>query len=85
LLNELRLSNLEWGDRVALLAHEMAHSFQYELGGGRRGTSDQWLREGFADWVAIGVLSASRPSRFPASGARGRASCGPQANRNCPG
>lgn len=56
LLNELRLSNLEWGDRVALLAHEMAHSFQYELGGGRRGTSDQWLREGFADWIAIGVL-----------------------------
>jgi hypothetical protein len=56
LLNELRLSNLEWPDRVALLAHEMTHSLQYELGGGVRGTSDQWLREGFADWMALQVL-----------------------------
>lgn len=56
LLNELRLSNFEWPDRVALLAHEMTHSLQYELGGGRRGTSDQWLREGFADWMSLRVL-----------------------------
>ena len=56
LLNELRLSGLEWPDRVALLAHEMTHSLQYELGGGDRGTSDQWLREGFADWIALRVL-----------------------------
>jgi hypothetical protein len=39
-----------------LLAHEFGHSLQYELGGGRRGTSDQWLREGFADWLSIRVL-----------------------------
>jgi hypothetical protein len=41
---------------VALLAHEVGHSLQYELGGGRRGTSDQWLREGFADWLSVRVL-----------------------------
>ena len=41
---------------MALLAHEMTHSLQYELGGGRRGSSDQWLREGFADWMSLRVL-----------------------------
>jgi len=56
LLNDLRLSSLEWPDRIALLAHEMTHSVQYELAGGHRGTSDQWLREGFADWMSLRVL-----------------------------
>jgi hypothetical protein len=56
LLNDARLGSLPWADRVALLAHEFGHSLQYELGGGRRGTSDQWLREGFADWLSIRVL-----------------------------
>lgn len=56
LLNEGALSSLPWIGRVALLAHELGHSLQYELGGGHRGTSDQWLREGFAEWVSIRVL-----------------------------
>jgi hypothetical protein len=56
LLNESKLVSLSWPDRVALLAHEMTHTVQYELGGGRRGTSDQWLREGFADWVSLRLI-----------------------------
>ena len=56
LLNDEKFGSLPWPDRVALLAHELGHSLQYELGGGRRGTSDQWLREGFADWLSIRVL-----------------------------
>jgi hypothetical protein len=56
LLNDAKLGSLAWADRIALLAHEFGHSLQYELGGGRRGTSDQWLREGFADWLAARVL-----------------------------
>jgi hypothetical protein len=36
---------------VALFAHELTHVSQYELADGRRATSEQWLREGFADWV----------------------------------
>jgi hypothetical protein len=56
LLNDARLGALPWADRLALLAHEFGHSLQYEFGGGRRGTSDQWLREGFADWLSIRVL-----------------------------
>lgn len=31
---------------------------QYEVGGGKRGTSAQWLREGFAEWMEIAVLEA---------------------------
>ena len=57
LLNALKLSALPWAERVALIAHETGHSLQYELGGGRRGASDQWLREGFAEWLALRVLA----------------------------
>jgi hypothetical protein len=56
LVNEANLDGAPWERRLALLAHEVAHSVQYELGGGRRGTSDQWLREGFAEWVSLRVL-----------------------------
>jgi len=56
LLNESTVARMAWPHRTALLAHELTHSLQYEWGGGRRGTSDQWLREGFADWVSVRVL-----------------------------
>jgi hypothetical protein len=56
LINEAGLDTLPWPARLALLAHELAHSLQYELGGGTRGASDQWLREGFADWLSVRVL-----------------------------
>ncbi len=41
---------------LGVVAHELTHVAQYELSGGRRGRSDQWLREGMADWVAGFVL-----------------------------
>ena len=56
LLNGAKFGAMPPAERVAMLAHEMTHCVQYELGGGRRGASDQWLREGFADWLAIRVL-----------------------------
>lgn len=37
---------------------------QYELSGGRRGSSEQWLREGMADWVACQVLERLGESTF---------------------
>ncbi len=67
LLNEQALTAMSWPTRVGLLAHELTHTFQYELAGGRRGTSDQWLREGFAEWVAMRVLDrlgAARAADF---------------------
>jgi hypothetical protein len=58
LLNNATISRLDWPQRVSLLAHELTHTVQYELAGGTRGTSDQWLREGFAEWVEVGVIDA---------------------------
>lgn len=56
--SDLALGRLSLPMRVGFISHELTHVLQYELGGGRRGTSDQWLREGFADWVASRVLAA---------------------------
>ncbi|HSL19980.1 MAG TPA: hypothetical protein VK886_00495 [Vicinamibacterales bacterium] len=56
LLNESALERQDWPGRVASLAHEVGHSLQYEWGGGQRRTSDQWLREGFAEWLAMRVM-----------------------------
>jgi hypothetical protein len=57
-INEAAFADLNWNSRIAVLAHELAHTMQYELSNGRRGTSDQWLREGFAEWVQAHVLDA---------------------------
>jgi hypothetical protein len=53
LANEGSFHGMSWRSRVQLLAHELAHCVQYRLGGGRRGTSEQWLREGFAELVSL--------------------------------
>jgi Protein of unknown function (DUF1570) len=67
LVNALALTRQPWPGRVASLAHEMAHSLQYEWGGGRRGTSDQWLREGFAEWLSMQVMDRLRALPFQES------------------
>ena len=43
--------------RVQLVAHELVHSLQYQFSGGTRGASEQWLREGFAEWVSLRVTA----------------------------
>jgi hypothetical protein len=53
-----RLAAASLVQRVGLIAHELAHSSQYALAGGERGSSEQWLREGAADWVRFQVLEA---------------------------
>jgi hypothetical protein len=50
--------------RVRLLAHELVHTMQYRFGGGTRGASEQWLREGFAEWVACRVAAHLRLGSF---------------------
>jgi hypothetical protein len=57
-VNQAAFARLNWNARIAVLSHELAHTAQYEWSGGRRGTSDQWLREGFADWVQAHVLDS---------------------------
>jgi hypothetical protein len=56
LINQARLESQDWPARLALLAHELGHVLQYELAGGKRGTSAQWLREGLCDWLGLRVM-----------------------------
>jgi hypothetical protein len=56
LLNHDGFDAIPWPERVRMLAHELVHSLQYELADGSRGTSEQWLREGFAEWTAFMTL-----------------------------
>ena len=67
-VNLAAFARWNWNARIAVLSHELAHVAQYELSGGRRSTSDQWPREGFADWVQVHVLDTlgiSRPYLTP--------------------
>jgi hypothetical protein len=66
IVNTGALIGWSWPERLSLFAHELVHTVQYELGGGRRGTSDQWLREGFAEWVAARVLVRLRVTTMDA-------------------
>ena len=60
MLNETELAMDPWPRRFRLLAHELAHTCEYEATGGVRGSSEQWLREGFAEWAAAEILEAFR-------------------------
>ncbi len=55
-INDADMRDLPQREWLAIIAHELAHHAQYQLSGGRRGRSEQWLREGMADWVACRVL-----------------------------
>lgn len=57
LMNAGMTDGLTRTQRVRLIAHEVVHTLQYQLGGGSRGASEQWLREGFAEWVACRVTA----------------------------
>lgn len=63
LMHEGALARATWADRAAMLAHELTHVLQYHLAAGRRSTSEQWIREGFAEWVAARVLESLHLSR----------------------
>jgi len=60
LANESKLRWDRWPARIAFLAHEVTHVAEYALANGRRGSSDQWLREGLAEWVSWRVVQSLR-------------------------
>jgi hypothetical protein len=64
LVNAQIVDRYERRRRIRLLAHELVHSMQYRWGGGTRGASEQWLREGFAEWVACRVAAHLRAGDF---------------------
>jgi hypothetical protein len=55
LVKDALVSKLRWPEWVRLLAHELTHSAERELIDGRPSSADQWLREGFADWVGFKI------------------------------
>ena len=56
LLNDHALRGARRSAWLGLPTHELTHLAQYELSGGRRGRSEQWLREGMAGLVTARVL-----------------------------
>ena len=56
-LNAGVVNRFDRTNRVQLVAHELVHSLQYQFSGGTRGASEQWLREGFAEWVSLRVTA----------------------------
>jgi len=66
-LDGSRASKLRWHEWVRLLAHELTHSAQRELINGRPSSADQWLREGFAEWVGYKVADKFGAENFAKS------------------
>jgi hypothetical protein len=56
-VNAAEVDRLDRAGRIQLVAHELVHSLQYRFGNGTRGASEQWLREGFAEWVSYRVAA----------------------------
>jgi hypothetical protein len=55
LVNEWRVGKTPWPEWVRILAHELTHTAERELINGGVSAADQWLREGFAEWVGYKV------------------------------
>lgn len=54
-INMERTRGRPWGSLVRILAHEYTHNVEHSLTGSLR-SGAQWIREGFADWVAAKVM-----------------------------
>lgn len=64
LVNEAALARTPWPERIRFLSHELTHTIQYDLARGRRSTSAQWLREGFAEWVSYRTVDTLGVGRY---------------------
>lgn len=67
LVNEWLLNKNSWAGQLRILAHELTHVMQMDLVDGRSITSDQWIREGLADWVGYKVADALGAELFTKS------------------
>lgn len=67
LVNDWRVARYPWPEWIRVLAHELTHTVERELIDGRLTTSDQWLREGFAEWVGCKVVDTFGAENFAAS------------------
>ena len=67
LVNEWRVGKYSWPEWIRVIAHELTHTTQQELVEGRPSASDQWLREGFAEWVGYKVADTFGAQAFSVS------------------
>jgi hypothetical protein len=67
LVNEWRLAKYPWPEWVKVLGHELTHTVERNLVEGRLTVSDQWLREGFAEWVGCKVADMFGAETFDKS------------------
>ena len=58
LVNEPAVAESTWSQRIELLAHELTHNVQVTLANRCNLTRQQWLIEGFAEWMAFNVTAA---------------------------
>ena len=70
LVHEIAFNRYSWSERVRVLAHELTHVLQRDLGGRRPAGWENWMIEGFADWVAYKVLDSLKIEAFAESRAR---------------
>ncbi len=64
LANDAVLQWQRWPQRMVFLAHETTHVAEYALAHGLRGSSEQWLREGLAEWVSWRVADSLKLGSF---------------------
>lgn len=70
LINDIEVAGLSWPERIELLAHELVHTVQFGLTGHRSLSRQQWLTEGFAEWMAYAVTDSLALDSMPAARAR---------------
>lgn len=58
LVNEQALAGFTWPQRIEEMAHELTHILQLTLANRPGIVGDQWLIEGFAEWIAFNILDA---------------------------
>ncbi len=58
LVNETVMAESGWPERILTLAHELVHTTQRELANDHSLIRNQWLVEGFAEWIAFQVMDA---------------------------
>ena len=67
LVHEIAFRRYSWSERVRVLAHEMTHVLQRNLAGRQPASWENWMIEGFADWVGYKVLDSLNIDDFAKS------------------
>ena len=58
LINEPAIAEWSWPRRIEMLSHELVHTVQLQLANNRSLVRNQWLTEGFAEWMTFHVTDA---------------------------